>query len=916
MSLAPGDRLGSYELLAPLGAGGMGEVWRARDTRLDRDVAVKVLPRRLADDPEASARFAREAKAVAALSHPNILAIHDVGAHADTVYAVMELLEGQTIRQRLAEGALPPAKALEYAAQIALGLAAAHDKGIVHRDLKPENVFVTRDGHLKILDFGLARQTVSLQGPDDTDSPTVSRHTSPGVVLGTMGYMAPEQIRGQPADHRSDIFAFGCLLHEMLTGARAFRRDTAAETMTAILKEDAPELPRTLTNTLPGLARIVARCVEKRPEDRFQSARDLAFALRSAAGDSASESGRRKGSASAGPTRPGSLLPAIAGLLAGALLGAVSMALLRPPAPAEPPKVRRLTFSGADSEPSASPDGRLLAFTSRRDGTSRIWIKQLAGGGEAPLTGGPDRLPRFSPDGSTVLFVRDEGPAQSVYRIALVGGEPRKLVHDAVDADWSPDAREVAFVRTRTEPGKSFAGIFIADAQSGKERRLAEVENVSYFGVRWSPDGRSIAMTRATVASSSGQGGVSLFDVRSGEERLLRTSAAPLPVSALAWQGAHELVLARSESPMGNLTAAMSRVIGLSAAGRHQRMLFWAADLFPAGGNSNVLPVFDVLGPGQLVFDAVEERQTLREVALGTQATGGRPLTTGRSVDRQPAYSPDGEQVLFSSNRSGNLDLWLVSTRTGVVRQLTDDPGDDWDPAFTPDGRQIVWSSSRGGGLEIWISNADGSAARQLTHAGHGAENPTLTPDGWVVYTDDNPDGAVRGVWKLRLDGSGATRLLAGPYSNPEASPDGRHALAVLPNPAQLRNRIRVVEIASGRIVPFEIEVGYRLASPNIVLGRARWLPDGRGIAFVGEDAAGRTGVFTQDFTPGRDSAATRRAIAGFSFDYVTESFGVAPDARRLTLSTLEQRASLLLAEGVAAVGPARPRAGSLSPMR
>jgi Tol biopolymer transport system component len=591
--------------------------------------------------------------------------------------------------------------------------------------------------------------------------------------------------------------------------------------------------------------------------------------------------------------------------VAGGLVGAAALYLLRPAADVDPPKVRRLTFSGSDAEPSASPDGRLLAFTSRRDGISRIWIKQLVGGGEAALTRGPDRMPRFAPDGSGVLFVRDEGPVQSVYRTALVGGEPRKLVHDALEADWSPDGREVAFVRTRSEAGRRFAAIYIAEVGSGQERRLAEVENVNYFGVRFSPDGRRIAMARATVASSSSVAGVSAFDVKTGKEEIWSAGGSRLPISAVAWQGGgEELLLARSESEMGNLTTALSRVLGM-APGR-ERMLFWAADLFTQGGNTNVLPILDVLGPGQLVYDSVEERQMLREIELGASRSDGRKLTSGRSVDRQPAYSPDGQEVVFSSNRSGNLDLWVVSPGNRAVRQLTDDPADDWDPAFTPDGKQVVWSSSRSGSLEIWIGNTDGSASRQLTHGGQGAENPTVTPGGWIVYTDDNPAADFRGIWKMRLDGSAASRLVAGPHSNPEVSPDGRYALAVLPDPGGLRNRVRVVDVESGALVPFEIEVAYRLDSPNVVLGRARWVPGGKAIAFVGMDDQGRSGIFVQDFAPGRDTTSTRRALAGFTQDHVTESFGLSPDGRSLVLSTLEQSASLLLAEGVPGIEPPR----------
>jgi serine/threonine protein kinase len=293
VSLAIGARLGAYEIIAPLGAGGMGEVYRARDSKLDRFVAIKVLPSQLAENATALARFEREAKAVAALSHPNILAIFDFGHDATTVYAVMELLDGETLRQRLA-APVPVRKAVEYGVQIARGLAAAHARGIIHRDLKPENVFITADGRVKILDFGLARQTLAIAGPDATVSPTMERHTDPGTVLGTVGYMSPEQARGEPGDHRSDIFSLGALLYELVSGRRAFQRDTAPETLTAILREEPPELSPSSSWSVPppGLVRVVQHCLEKNPAERFQSASDAAFALEalsSASGTSTSE---------------------------------------------------------------------------------------------------------------------------------------------------------------------------------------------------------------------------------------------------------------------------------------------------------------------------------------------------------------------------------------------------------------------------------------------------------------------------------------------------------------------------------------------------------------------------------------------------------------------------------------------------
>ncbi|MFN2384744.1 MAG: protein kinase [Thermoanaerobaculia bacterium] len=279
MTLASGTRLGPYEILAPLGAGGMGEVYRARDSKLDRDVAIKVLPRSIAGDPETLGRFEREAKAVASLSHPNILAIHDFGEHNGIAYAVMELLEGETLRGKLDTGRIHQTQALDYAIQIARGLSAAHEKGIVHRDLKPENLFVTRDGHVKILDFGLVKRIEATSPDEETSAPIGPAPTVRGTVMGTAGYMSPEQARGLPVDHRSDLFSFGAILYELLSGKKAFKKDTASDTMAAILRDDPPELSESGSGIPPALANIVRHCLEKSQQDRFQSAKDIVFAL-------------------------------------------------------------------------------------------------------------------------------------------------------------------------------------------------------------------------------------------------------------------------------------------------------------------------------------------------------------------------------------------------------------------------------------------------------------------------------------------------------------------------------------------------------------------------------------------------------------------------------------------------------------
>src|ERR1700683_32494 len=366
MALPGGTKLGPYEIVAPIGAGGMGEVYRAKDMRLGRDVAIKVLPEGFARDADRLRRFEQEARAVAALNHPNILAIHDIGEFNGAPFLVSELLEGHSLREELNSGALPARRTVEDASQIAQGLAAAHDKGIVHRDLKPENVFVTQDGRLKILDFGLAK-LAKLQAAADENATldATPQDTSPGVVLGTVGYMSPEQVKGEAADARSDIVALGTILYEMLSGQRAFRRDTSAETMTAILKEDPPEISTTSKPISPVLERVVRRCLEKNPLQRFQSARDLAFDLEGISGYT---------STSAAHIIPASeprkwLVPLAAGLLLLIVGATGSWLFLRSAGSASPPSYHQLTFErGLIYAARFASDGRSIYYSASWNG--------------------------------------------------------------------------------------------------------------------------------------------------------------------------------------------------------------------------------------------------------------------------------------------------------------------------------------------------------------------------------------------------------------------------------------------------------------------------------------------------------------------------------------------------------------------
>ncbi|HET7453642.1 MAG TPA: protein kinase, partial [Thermoanaerobaculia bacterium] len=815
MTLAAGVRLGPYEILTPLGAGGMGEVYKARDTKLRRDVAIKVLPDGLARDPDALARFEREAHAVAALNHPNILSIHDFGNEGGVAFAVMELLEGETLREIVAAGVPPQRKAVEWGRQIAAGLAAAHGKGIVHRDLKPDNVFVTHDGRVKILDFGLAKPKVrGRDGGSDEHSPTVSAYTEPGTVMGTVGYMSPEQVKGQDVDQRADIFAFGAVFYEMLTGRRAFQRETAAETMTAILREEAPELAESGRKIPPGLDRIVRHCLEKKPEQRFQSASDIAFALEDLSGPvSGPTLTPPTGSRSHGP-----VLVAGACAAAALVLGALAGYRLRRTPEAGAIRVHPLTFSGRDSDPAASPDGKLIAFTSWRDGKSRIWIKQLAGGGEAPLTAGPDRRPRFSPDGLSILFLRDLGNTQAVYRVGLVGGDPRKVVDDAFEADWAPDGKSIFYFRLRETP--SVASEFRRfDLESGKDDTLAKLDDLAIYSARASPDGRSIAFSAGNYNRNSASWRLLRMDVATGKISRMGPERLGNALGGVAWSGdGSSLFYIQSASVMGDISGSGSQVFRLDVGTGRSHPVLWADGLAAINASTGEVSRSDVLSAGRLVFAERLRRQNLRESAIvpGAVAAPPRIVTDGSSIDRQPTYSPDGKRILFSSNRSGNLDLWTLETATGALRQVTDDGAQDWDPAFTVDGRHILWDSDRSGHLEVWMANDDGSGARQITQDGVDAENPTETADGkWIVYWSGSPEK--RGIWKIRPDGNGAVRLVECDAVGTDVSPDGKYVLYVEQDRVNLRNTVHFIEVDSGRSVPLTIAVRYSLSSPEII---------------------------------------------------------------------------------------------------
>jgi serine/threonine protein kinase len=897
-----GQTVSHYKILEKLGQGGMGDVYRARDTALDRDVALKFLPSEMTRDSSAKPRFIREAQAASALDHPNICTIYEIDETDDSqLFIAMAHYEGETLRERVARGPLPLGDAADVAVQMALGLATAHQRDIVHRDLKTANVFITSSGLVKILDFGLAK----LSG--------VTQLTRPQTAVGTVSYMSPEQGRGAEVDRRSDVWSLGVVFYEMVTGQLPFKGEFSEALVYSILNE----VPTPVTGLRSGvpleLERIIDKCLAKNPDKRYQHLDDLIVDIDRLKPSLLIEPGLTPAEPSNTAVRtrakqgfgwPAVAIAAVVGVLAGILLFPGTREEQTFP---EPARIHTLTVSGYDSEPSASPDGRIVAFFSNRDGTPRIWLKQLVGGGEEPLTEGPDVLPMFSPDGSTLIFIRDEGRVRSVYRQSLLGGRAHKLVEDAAVATWSPDGERIAFIRTRSVEGRRSASIGLADARGGGEEIIFEGEQ-NIGSIRWSPDGKTIAAVGNTVTGNNPDWRILLLDVATGEPRYLDPSGVGHPMSGVTWTADGDLILAIAGTLLGDQGDTSSRFVRCDLETGAITALFWTQYLFPIQGlRGTEATVSDIVAPETIVFHQTFARQGLREVKLDDPGAPrhGRVLTRTEGRDRQPVYSRDGRHVLFSSSRSGNMDLWTIDPTTLQVLQVTDNAAQDWDPGFSPDGEQIVWSSDRSGHFEIWIANADGSAARQLSDDGADAENPTFTADGaWVVYWSSNPEKL--GVWKIRPDGSDATLLAGGSFMQPDVSPDGQYAAYVVQELDKLRTFINVVEIETGEVLPFRIEVRVIAGAGNIIYGRMRWLPDGSGLAYVGLDENNRSGIYAQDFVPGEDKSNTRRQLAGFSPDFVSESFGISPDGTRLTLATLELTSRLMLADGVSGIQPPR----------
>jgi len=755
MTLFAGARLGPYEILAPLGAGGMGEVYRAKDARLGREVAIKVLPSSLSTDPERLRRFEQEARAAGVLNHPNITAVYDIGTHDGSPYVVTELLEGETLRSRLAGGAFTPRKALGHALQIAHGLAAAHEKGIVHRDLKPENLFVTKDGRVKILDFGLAKLTHPEEGPQ-TDLPTATAGTEPGVVLGTLGYMSPEQVRGKPADQRSDIFSFGAILYEMLSGKRAFHGDSAADTMSAILMKDPPELSETNRNITPGLERVVRHCLEKNAEERFHSAHDLAFDLEALSGLSG---------VSAAPATPGlavsrGRLPfalAALGILAAAALASffAGRKTGKAPLPA-PPSFRQLTFRrGTVVSARFAPDGQTIVYGATWEGRPHELFSTRPESPEARSLGlPPANILAISSSGEMALQLEPRpaplGLTGTLARAPLAGGLPREVLEEVIEADWAPDGSRLAVVR-------------IVGGRSRLEFPAGKVlfETAGYIeGVRVSPKGDLVAFLDHPVLGAD-DGSVAVVDL-SGKKTTLSpgwTSALGLawpPSGEEVWftatkTGTNSALYAVTLSGKERLVARTPGRLRLHDISRQGRVLL-AHDNFRIG--------IAALGPGEsnerdlswldrsIARDLSADGQTL---LFSEHGEGGGPdySVYQRGTDGSPALrlgeggaealSPNGKWAL-SLRYTSPPQLVLLPARAGDPKPLERGAIEYYHGAgWLPDGKRILFTGNEPGrGARVYLQDIAGGKPRAITPEGTTAtREPAVSPDGKFVAAVD-----------------------------------------------------------------------------------------------------------------------------------------------------------------------------------
>ncbi len=871
-----GSQLGHYRIERLLGAGGMGEVYLASDTKLGRQVALKVLSEKLASDPDRLERFQREARAAAALNHPNIVTIHSVETVDGVPFLTLELVDGQTLSELIPSGGLPLDRVLTLGITLADAVGAAHSRGITHRDLKPANVMVTADGRLKVLDFGLAKIREEVQLAEEAGLPTAPL-TSEGRIVGTVAYMSPEQAEGKLLDQRSDVFSLGIILYEMATGRRPFEGDTHMSTLSAIIKDT----PRPITEVRQGLPRelskIINRCLAKDVEDRYQSAKDLRNDLRALKNDLTSgeiepisASGISTAAAAASPRRTPLIAAGVVVVAVGA--GAAALWLTSSTNPTEPASrpfdtidLTRLTTTGTAGLAAMSLDGRYVAHVSRRDGKENLWLRQIATTSNVEIVPPADVRYvglTFSPDGNHIYYATYArgGFLGNLYQVPVLGGGARLILEDVdTSITFSPDGRQFAFLRGYPDEGKS--AVIVANADGTGQRQLATRARPLHYlleGIAWSPDGKTIAATGASSEELRGQ--VVLVDVASGTETVL-----PTPDWRSVWRVAW--------LPDGSALLVNAQ----ESAGESSNQIFLAS--YPSGTSrriTNDLTSYSGLSvaPDGRSFVAIRNE---RRAAIWTMAPDapakGAPITAEASADEGAqgiAWTPDG-RLVYTTEASGNPDIWIMNADGSGRVQLTTNPGVDISPRVTRDGRYIVFVSDRDGAMRAWRMALDGGGATRLTSEVVPRWRVSVSNDDKWIYFDSS--GQPR---KVSIDGGEAQPALSADLLSQlnEPMPRGFHEAILSPDGTaiaghyltDLGERIVVIPAGGGAMKRYE-------TVPPI----AAWAPDGRGLIYI-DTRGGVSNLMRQTLSGGAPVPLTT-----FAAEQIF-NFAISPDHKRLAL--------------------------------
>ncbi|MEX2273445.1 MAG: protein kinase [Vicinamibacterales bacterium] len=822
MSIIPGTVLGPYEIVGPLGAGGMGEVYRARDTKLNRDVAIKILPESVALDSVRLARFEREARTLAALNHPHIAQIYgleDAGARGKAL--VMELVGGQTLAERIADGAVPIAETLEIARQMADAFECAHAEGIVHRDLKPANIKVRDDGTAKVLDFGLAKSADSGAAPNLQDSPTVTSPamTERGLILGTAAYMSPEQARGKPVDKRADIWAFGVILFEMLTGRQMFAGETVSDTLAAVLREDVPwsSLPPA---TPPALRRVLERTLQKDPKRRLRDIGDAKFDIEEAI---AGKDLVVAPVAASIQRKPASRLPGIVAAVATA--AAVAIAILvaaqdRGRADDVWQQFEQVTdTAGEETFPALSPDGTTVAYASRAQGTWDIYAQRVGGRNRVLIAGDSNRHetgPAFSPDGQRIAFFElDEDGG--IFVAGATGESVRRIADSGFHPSWSPDGRQIAFSTEEIFNPYSrmgVSGLTIVDAETGAARSVTEPADFDAAQPSWSPSGERL------VFWSNTDGQRDLYTVAAG-------GGAPVPLlvdPAVDWcptwaPDGRSIVFASDRGGSMNLwRLALDQSSG-EAKGVPEPVTTGVqaasecASFSKDGSRFAFRSRVGSINPVAVPFDPV----TLR---------AGAPviLDSSNSVLVPSDVSPDGRWISVFTIGQRQEDMLVSPSDRFEPRRITDDAPRDRTPVWTADGRSLLFYSTRGGTWEAWRINTDGGGLRRVATTPGGLVYPVLSPSGdRLAFTGMSPPGVY--VSQIADDGTAASPRFLKDSSGFMAtgwSPDGRQLAGIKSRAAGRPLAVAVYDVAAQALRDVTADSTFWV----------RWLPDGRRVIY------------------------------------------------------------------------------------